>query len=54
MSGIGLLCLNQPTKGLQPRIERVTMGCPIAAQNHRVGKFCIIVGGDWLEPLPFL
>ena len=54
MSGLRFLIFHQPTKRLQTCLEYVASRSPMATQDHRMRKLCIVVCGDRLEPLPFL
>src|ERR1044071_9135530 len=54
MSGLRSLCIHQPAERLQTCLEYLATRSPITTQDHRMGKLCVIVGGDRLEPLPFL
>src|SRR5579864_310174 len=54
LPGITLLGFNQPAKRLQTCLKDLAARRPMTTEDHRVRKFGVIVGGDRLEPLPFL
>src|SRR5438045_6859624 len=54
ISGLRSLRFHQPAERLQTCLEYLATRSPMTTQDHRMRKLCVIVGGDWLEPLPFL
>src|ERR1700756_5488072 len=54
MSGFRSLRFHQPAQRLQTCLEDLATRSPMTAQDHGMRKSCIVVGGDGLEPLPFL
>src|SRR6266567_1387389 len=54
MSGFRSLRFHQPAERLQTCLEYLATGSPMTTQDHGMRKFRVIVGGDRLEPLPFL
>src|SRR6266550_3369635 len=54
MSGFRPLRIHQPAERLQTCLEYLATRSPMATQDHRMRKLCVVVGGDRLEPLPFL
>src|SRR6266542_4491381 len=54
MSGLRSLRFHQPAERLQTCLEYLAARSPMTTQDHRMRKLCVIVGGDGLEPLPFL
>src|SRR5206468_5315308 len=54
MSGLRSLRFHQPAERLQTCLEYVATRSPMTTQDHRMRKLCVVVGGDGLEPLPFL
>src|SRR6059058_1840262 len=54
MSRLRSLRFHQPAERLQTGLEYLTTRSPMTAQDHRMRKLCVVVGGDGLEPLPFL
>src|SRR5947207_9066270 len=54
MSGLCSLCIHQPAERPQTCLEHLATRSPMTTQNHCMGKLCIVIGGDRLEPLPFL
>src|SRR5882724_8306675 len=54
MSGLRSLRIYQPAERLQTCLEYLATRSPMTTQDHRMRKLCVIVGGDRLEPLPFL
>src|SRR5207249_9711093 len=54
MSGFRSLRFHQPAERLQTGLEYLATRSPMTAQDHRMRKLCVVVGGDGLEPLPFL
>src|SRR5215211_4715863 len=54
MSDFRSLRIHQPAERLQTCLEYLATGSPMTTQDHRMRKLGVIVGGDRLEPLPFL
>src|SRR5438045_8629572 len=54
MSGLRSLCIDQPPERLQTCLEHLATRSPMTTQAYCMGKRCGIIGGDRLEPLPFL
>src|SRR6266513_1159057 len=54
MSRLRSLRFHQPAERLQTCLEYLATRSPMTTQDHRMRKLCIIIGGDGLEPLPFL
>src|SRR4029450_8257284 len=54
MSDFRSLRFHQPAERLQTCLEYVATRSPMTAKDHRMRKFRVVVGGDGLEPLPFL
>src|SRR5437763_4732068 len=54
MSRFRSLPFHQPAERLQTCLEYFATRSPMTTQNHRMRKLCVVVGGDGLEPLPFL
>src|SRR5882672_1558596 len=54
MSGLRSLRFHQPAERLQTCLEYLATRSPMTTQDHRMRKLCVVVGGDRLEPLPFL
>src|SRR5512132_730202 len=49
ISGFRSLRFHQPAKRLQTRLEYLATRSPMTAQDHRMRKLCVVVGGDGLE-----
>src|SRR5881275_179261 len=54
MSGLRSLRIHQPAERLQTCLEHLATRSPMTTQDHCMGKLCVIIGGDRLEPSPFL
>src|SRR5580704_16723041 len=54
MSDLRSSRFHQPAERLQTCLEYLATRSPMTTQDHRMRKLCVVVGGDRLEPLPFL